>query len=111
MTYLVMLTGAGPTRAYVERITHVVYLAHMKDDVVQVLPFEGLTQRIRDCGLHFTVQQKEGCDFVSISIPFLPRNHVRVSSGIVGGCFFPLDANNDDAARDALIAWCRTHAV
>ena len=111
MTYLVMLTGAGPTRAYVERITHVVYLAHIENDVVQVLPFEDLTQRIRECGLHCTVQQKEGCDFVSISIQFIPRNHTQINSGIVGGCFFALDANSDDTARDALITWCKTHAV
>ena len=106
-----MLTGAGPTRAYVERITHVVYLAHAENDTVQVLPFENLVQRIRECGIHFTVQQEKGHDFVSISIPFLPRNCAKISSRIVGGFFFELCADNDDAARDALITWCKTHAV
>ena len=111
MTYVIMLTGAGPTRAFAERVTHVVYLASIFHDVIQVLPFDDLPHRLQTMGRHHTTMQKMGNEFVSISIPHLPRNFVDVGTGHGGGCFFPLDAHDVESAREALIAWCERHAA
>lgn len=110
-SYLVMLTGAGPTRAFVERVTHVAYLASMTGDVVQVLPFPDMATRLKKHGLHHTVLKREGHEYVSIFIPFLPRNYVSPSTTCAVGYLYALDARNDVEARDRFVEWCRSYAT
>ena len=69
MGYAVMLTGAGPARAFAQRVTHVVYLAETGDDTMIVLPFADLATRLREHGIHHAVLTQGGTDYVSISIP------------------------------------------
>ena len=108
MGYAVMLTGAGPARAFAQRVTHVVYLAETRDDTMIVLPFADLATRLRERGIHHAVLTQGGTDYVSISVPFLPRRYVRFGAG---GMLLPLAASDESAARDALVEWCASHAV
>lgn len=101
--YVVMLTGAGPTRAFVERVTHVVYLATVHGDVVQVQPFPDMDACVAARGLHHTVMEHGGNKFVSLSLPSLPRNFV---ASAVNGLLFPLRAETIECAREELVSWC-----
>ena len=106
-----MLTGAGPTRAFVERVTHVVYLAAVNDDGtrLQVLPFADMEARLAGCRIHYSVITHKGNTWVSINVPFLPRNYVP--SSLTNGTLYPLDAKTLEAARDEFVSWCTTHCV
>jgi hypothetical protein len=108
MTYAVMLTGAGPSRAFAQRVTHIVYLAEIRGDTIIVLPFTDLADRLAERKLHHSLMTVTGTTYVSISIPHLSRQYVRFGAG---GVFFHLDASDESAARDALVEWCAANAI
>jgi hypothetical protein len=107
-SYLIILTGAGPTRAAVERVTHVVYLASRTDDRITILPFDGLKDLLTSRGVHCTSLDRHGVEYVSIAIPTLPRGYV---SGQMGGVMYSIPGTSEDEARDVLVEWCVTNAV
>ena len=107
-SYLVLLTGAGPTRAAVERVTHVVYLTSRNDDKITILPFDGLRDVLTSRGVHCTSLVRHEAEYVSIAIPTLPRGYV---SGQIAGVMYTLPVALEEEARDALVEWCVTNAV
>lgn len=113
MTYAVLLSGVGPRRAFAQRVTHVVYLAHLSDDRVQLQPFADMASRLAERGVHHVVTAHDGVDYVSVNVPFLPRDYVApVSARPIGACLFPIEgATTIDDARTALVAWCARYAA
>lgn len=112
-----MLSGVGPTRAMRERVTHILYLAEIKDGQhVRMIAFEDLAERLYAAGVHHTLHVHEEAKFVSISWPFLPRNYVNVDAQEAAkkqfsGTAMPLHTTVEEEAKDNLIKLCLRHCV
>lgn len=105
--YAVYLTGVGPRRAMAERVTHIVYMVQVQGDCVTILSFDNLSQCLTTCGVHHTVHTRPEGEFVSVSVPKLPRNYAISIAGLL----YPLEADDEPTARNRVVEWCKEHAV
>ena len=79
--YAYGFTGIGPQRALHERVSHIVYMFHIIDNNMQMIPCSSeFINRLKELNIHYTNHIIDSTNYVSIYRSTISRNWINESN-------------------------------